>query len=101
MITATELNKRMPSARILPDGFITAETAIEEMLPMIEKGILAIAGRGGHSALIKKSAIAKYNLSGFCIASQNELMDGIAKALRKAKFSVSVTNSHSSIHVNW
>jgi hypothetical protein len=101
MITATELRNRMPAARVLPDGFIDMGTAIEEILPMIEKEIIEMAGYGGHSTLIKKSEIAHYKLSGHCIASQNELMDGIAKALRKAKFSVSITNSYSSIHINW
>ena len=101
MITATELRNRMPAARVLPDGLIDMETAVEEILPMIEKEILGIAGHGGHSILIKKSEITHYELSGFCVASHNKLMDGIAKALRKAKFSVSIPNSYSSIHINW
>ena len=101
MITATELRKRMPATRILPDGFISTETAVEEILPTIEKIILEIAGRGGHSALIKKNEISHCELSGICFASKNELMDGVAKALRKAKFSVSITDSYSSIHINW
>lgn len=101
MITATELRKRMPATRILPDGFISTETAVEEILPTIEKIILEIAGRGGHNALIKKNEINHCELSGICFASKNELMDGVAKALRKAKFSVSITNSYSSIHINW
>lgn len=101
MITATEVRNRMPAARILPDGLIDMETAVEEILPMIEKEILGIAEHGGHSTLIKKSEITHYKLSGFCIASHNKLMDGIAEALREAKFSVSITNSYSSIHIDW
>ncbi len=101
MITATELRNRMPAARVLPDGLINMETAVEEILPMIEKEILGIAGHGGHSILIKKSEIIHYELSGFCVASHNKLMDGITEALRKAKFSVSIPNSYSSIHIDW
>lgn len=101
MIIATELRNRMPAARVLPDGLINMETAVEEILPMIEKKILGIAGHGGHSILIKKSEITHYELSGFCVASHNKLMDGIAEALREAKFSVSIPNSYSSIHIDW
>ena len=101
MITATELRNRMPAARVLPNGFIDAETAIDEILPMIEKAILEIAKFGGRSTLIKKSEITHYKLSGYCLATHKELMDGIATALRKAKFSVSIPNSYSSIHIDW
>lgn len=101
MITATELRNRMPATRVLPDGFINVETAVEEILPMIEKTTIEVAEYGNHGALIKKSEIANYKLSGFCFASRKELMDGIAKALRKAKFSVSITDSYSSIHIKW
>lgn len=101
MITATEVRNRMPAARVLPDGLIDMETAVEEILPMIEKEIIEMAEYGGDSILIKKSEITHYELSGYCVATHKEVMDGIAKALREAKFSVSIPNSYSSIHIDW
>ena len=99
MITAKELNARMPNRPSHEVGFQSMEDILELVLPHIEDRIIKTATYGVHQTLIKREEIMK--MVRLTWLTRKDIMDGTAKAMKKAGYKISIPASYSSIHIAW
>ncbi len=99
MLTANEIKARMPSRPTHEVGFQSMEDILEIVLPHIEKMIVTSASYGGRQTLIKREEIMK--LITLTWLTRKEIMDGLANAVTKSGYKISIPTSYTSLHISW